>query len=379
MKHAPHRLVDSRLNAVVASVACLFACGASLVGSLQGTARDILFLQWLAGVFGVLGIVFAAFRGGWDLHENPRAFTRWWGLPFPLRRTRVSVDGVTHVEVALHLVFRRRWHRVVSRVRLCGSGQPVDVAVTEDGPQARRLAESLCRFWRLPLHDESSGDLVVREFDEVDLPLWQRLVDAGKPPRLPPDLKNAVATQRRTEEGLRVDLPAPRVDSRTRADSAVRLVALLILCPLGFLLASSFFPSRGGPVVWWVGAACLAFLVVLELLPLRALKTEQTTVLLTAAGLEVITHGGGSTRRVRLPLDELEELVLFQPPPLPEVPLLDGLLPRGTGLLARGDAMDLRFGEHLPAREQRHLHAVMLHVIHGLGKTRQPASHPGRS
>ncbi|MGE0489810.1 MAG: hypothetical protein AB7S38_11435 [Vulcanimicrobiota bacterium] len=286
----------------------------------------------------LIGVGMLCYRAEVILYPEQGKAEYYAGFLFPLLKESVNFDAFESVRH--HLERRVHGNKNSSRTtyHFCTKLQGANMLAvheSQDPLAGRRAAESVSRLTGLPLHDDSTGRLVVREPGQLDEPLIARLKAEPRPSQRcdPPE-----GTRLRFERaGQVLTFEMPTVD----------LVVLF-----GKVLLVAIFLGA----VALLGAGLKVALVVFSILPVmfflvllftpteRALKVDM-------AGLALTTVSPLGERTTTIPWDELEELH-----------------PGGGGVFAISDRTRLQFGKALadPDREwmvdQLYAHAVTLEL-----------------
>lgn len=330
-------------------------------------------MPWYFGV--PFGLAFAAAgagvllgRAGVILNRRDCTVTTWWGLLVPFRRTRREL--AEFAQVVLNREVRRSKNSMytVYPVRL-GGPKPVLIEEPRDYARARRVAEEISAFLSRPLADSSSGTLIVRQPDELDESLRDHARRTGARWELPP--QPAVIRSELQVEGARIVVRIPPPGVRPAVVIGVVLAGLVPLAIFAVflmpLLAAGKLPA--GPVLL-VAAACLALIELPLLFFVMAGRTPMRVVV-GPDGLSVERQGLLRGRRVHLPANEIEELILPRSATEGVAPVDAAALAGPAGMLlkslsktsqrgiqARSDTATAEFGQGLAPEELRWLHAV---------------------
>lgn len=138
-------------------------------------------------------LVVALSRRGFTLEPETRTLTIWWGIGVPLRRRSQALGASTHVSVHRETSGAGASSSVTFLIHIHRSDTVIPAALpaTPDYVTARRFAELAAKSLHLPLHDDTSGTLVVREAGSLDEPFGDRMLrtrggapaPVGPPPR----------------------------------------------------------------------------------------------------------------------------------------------------------------------------------------------------
>jgi hypothetical protein len=124
-------------------------------------------------VFIVVGTGLAFGRSGVRIDLLRRSIVKWQGLMVPMRSQKLSLDSFQKVTLSQESRGDSDSRTVVYPVRLKSAGRTADVEISapQSYERARAKAEELAKFTCFPLEDSTSGTVVIRSADALDLPI----------------------------------------------------------------------------------------------------------------------------------------------------------------------------------------------------------------
>jgi hypothetical protein len=230
---------------------------------------------------------------------------------------------------------------------------PLEVLAPELLLPTRKLAEQLARSLRVPLHDSSSGALVVRSADLLGAPLRDRLRREPPTAQRHSDVAPGRLSVRRAGADTVCKLPPAGVQVRQATMAAALVVGTGVTAltdTVGNRSLASFLIVMLGVAVWfplsvWLLRAAFARDVV---------RFGRDGIHLRRWGLPWSTH---------IPAGELEELIVVEHERRPTLSEPKGYLVAGAHLTARSDKRTLDIGDHLSSAEVQWLHASICDAI----------------
>jgi len=318
-------------------------------------------------VFATVGAALVFGRSGTILDRRGGSVTTWWGLLVPFRRTVRPLADFQSVVIAREVRRSKNSTYTVYPVRLTAQGTPhVEVQEPRDEHAARSVGEELARFLGVRLVDHSMGATVVREADQLDESLRDRVqrggerLDVGEPP---PD-----ARSRRSVAGdaLVFELPP----TGFKAGHIIAMVVGLII-PAGVfsgILARlvSAGKALGGPELLLLGVVALLFvgvpfLAFFATAVRHALRRSRVEV--SPRELRVTQPGILGSRTKAIPTDQLEELEVVGLKALTGQRAAPAFLTSGDAIVARSDRLTIVFGAGLSRAELDWMRAVIWNVV----------------
>lgn len=301
----------------------------------------------------VIGAVFLLMGLGLLLHVSRRVIHRergtvdvFRGIAVPFWHKTLPLDGFDQVRLDIFYVSngqgaaRKRY-----RVSLVSPTGPTCSLMTASRyRQARREAERVSAYVRLPMADHSSKNMSIRQPDELDRPVvedWRKEGVPAQHPDLPADSRLGV---RQDGTELVVDLPRAGLTGPRAVLAAAMLPGLGV--PLWLLASDNGFDAgalaRHGMFVLPFMLAPFAVMGCLVLW----YSASRECVRVGPKRISVVRQLGPFCRRVSIASDALEELIVRDVRTLPPLGLRTG------GLILRSDDRTCTVGTALSRDEQ---------------------------
>ncbi|MCA9795928.1 MAG: hypothetical protein KC910_29170 [Candidatus Eremiobacteraeota bacterium] len=286
----------------------------------------------------LIGVGMLCYRAEVVVYPERGKVESYRGFLFPVLKESVPFGQLEMVRHRLVKRIRRSKNGTRTTFHFCTSLQGNDslaIHESQDPLAGRRAAEELSRLTGLPLHDDSTGSLIVRGPGQLDEPLIARL---KREQRESEPVEPPTGSRLRFERsglGLNFELPTPDMAAMVgRALTVAGLMSLMTLLGVG---------QKAALVVLLL---CPTLLLALVMLTPReqALKAD-------AAGLGLVMASPLGRRTTTIPWSELEELHHG-----------------GGGVFAISDQTRLKFGAGLMDADrdwmvgQLHAHAATLEL-----------------
>lgn len=228
------------------------------------------------------------------------------GAFFTFKRTRIPLSGITHVSLSREVKTSKSKNGTktysVYPVKLMGRGE-FESSDSMEYDYARREAESIAQYLRLPIEDSSSGTLTRREYDELNDSLAQRRRKAGERvqlPVLPQDTHLHVSE----ENGITtISLPPPR------NKWFQMVINMLLIVPIYFLVSNFMGLDQADTPAWfryWVLGIVFVPFCWSTLLVFVSMRTQRLLIL-SHQGMQYVRKFL-LRRDQRISKQELEEL-----------------------------------------------------------------------
>jgi hypothetical protein len=359
---------------------------ATAEGGFAGSALAVLF----GLIFTTIGGLLIFGRSGLIIDRRENRVVQWQGLLVPLRRTVRPLDNFDGVRIDCN-----RGDKTTTYPVQLKKGDSTTGAITIESPtdyqQARRSAESLARFVRMPLEDRSSGKPVIRDSDHLDESLRERVRRLGEEQGFFPPQPLPMRTKvEQTADGVILSIP----HSTFGTGRLFRLVVALIIAGVAaFVVLPGLLAIPAPPLIRYliIGFVVL-FSVLMPLLAALRSSAGSSRVTVTRAFLRVEEGFGRKGRAIEIPADELEELEyadrramlkaldmsgmkklkdfgdtgtprLPDGRPVPMMVLRIARLVPSHGITARSDRAVVTFGKGLPDEELAYLHFLVRKIL----------------
>lgn len=351
---------------LIFGLAFLIAGGMGKVAdSKTGHPTELLFLVPFSLIFMAVGAAFVFGRRGIIIDRSTRRATAWWGLLSPFYRRERPLNGLAEVSVSREVRKGNKSTTTVYPVRLKGGSAPFNVVEPTDYEEARRSAEQIAKFLGLPMVDNSTGQAVRREADELDMPLRDQLARRGQDIAWPEPPAGMRCTYEVADDTVTIDVPRNRLSPIRKLSMISGLVPAIVI--LIVLHSSGLLRGHGAhdvfrlPLLMFFGAICI--------LPLAAtvfsgLLLAMRRVRITASPRELrVTTRGLLTHEEAIPTNELEELIVT-PRPAGMPAFLASIL-GSPPLIARSDRLTITISLDVTPEELDWIHKAILYVVTG--------------
>jgi len=293
---------------------------------VEGDPGPWYFMVPFGSIFATVGLVLMLGRRGIVIDRQRHRVVKWYGLLFPMIRREKFLTLCDRLTLTREVQKSDKSTRIVYPVRLEGNDQDAAIHIEEplDYQEARRTAESLAEFLRLPLEDLSSGKEVVREPDRLDESIRERARRTGEemPDAPAPSQMRSTLTE---ESGtLHIRIPPTGVTSVHR----FHLIAVLIFVGVAaFVLRPFLSVDAQDPMSFlFIGFIGVGF-VLLPLVSVLSRVAGQARRGCTVQASRSLLRVEQGKRVTEILVDELEELEIHEsPPPAGITKTPDGLL-----------------------------------------------------
>jgi hypothetical protein len=169
----------------------------------------------------ILGLVFAIVGGGVMfgcseklIDGDNRQVTSWWGLRagwllVPFKKSVYSFDDFQSVTVCEKVRKSSDSSDTCYPVRIESAGDSVTVEEPRDYHKSRQRAEEVAKLMGLPMQDSTSGEVVVREAEQLDDSLRDQFQRTGERLDVPVQPDGCRVSYRLEGDALVLDLPSP--------------------------------------------------------------------------------------------------------------------------------------------------------------------------
>lgn len=285
---------------------------------------------WVPTIFAVLGLSIAGFRWRKVIDLDAPAVIDEYTWLWLRWRQQEPLTTLCRVEIGVGQERGSSKNRyIVYPVRVHGVEHAKEVDANREILASRKVGERIARTAVIPLHDLSSGGLVIRAPGQLDQPYVHRMVEADLAVN-PPDQASTMLAE--GENGVVLTIPSFAGAVMTKTIGII--FVLVIVGAFLHRLGSWIWPSVGIS-----GAAIVIVVMVLHRTGMLATKVNAGVV-----GLRV--------GRRTMPIDAMEELDVTS----------DSGIHR---LRAISDSQMIEFGAGLSVEELRFIRAVILLAMRG--------------
>ena len=361
----------------------------------EGGGPPLMVTVIFGAVFTALGAALMFGRSGMIIDRRKRSIVRWSGLLVPMKKTTYPLDYHDRITIRKDLRRSEKHTYYAYPIVLKGShGVSEGIVFDEptDYPQARRTAEEITTFLKMPLVDTTSGREVIREPDRLDESIRERAnrtkeeVTTFHPP---PGMRARVGEESGT---LIIEIPPQRLTIEHYKRMAILMVigAVALCIVIGF---NNLGHLNAHHLV--VYAPIGIFVLLFAIRPI--LRQARSSCRITASRdmLRVEQRTSKRGRVTEIPVDELEDFVIgdanlpagvsrtpdgrYQAQGVPVSPRHSGgysdeqamagtkllaklsliIRPAGPSITASSDKATINFGQGLREEELRYLHALI--------------------
>ena len=344
---------------LLAGLGVIAAAFAVKFGALNGD-MPLYFGLPFGAVFALIGYCLVFGRSGIQADYASGEIVKWWGFPMPVRRTTYAIKSARDVRIAREVRRSDKSSYVVFPVYIEFDGdESLKVSEPRQEQKTRQTAEQVAEFLRLPLADATSGAVVTRSHDELDLNVKQRFRQ-GRLEAVIPDIPVALKS--------RIDFDGSKlaIDIPPAGPQPAYLIALLALLGFGgfvnFVFFIPFFSQfeMEGMANWLPIAFAALFLAVPGLAAVRLLAQMffvRESISATSHGVE-FRRGWIARRCWTLSAEQIEEIELG----------VDSNARRVSSrsqraIAIRTDERTIRVGRHLKEEEKAYLLALLRAVL----------------
>ncbi len=237
-------------------------------------------------------------------------------------------------------------------VRLLSGGDEVELSNGWGEKQARAIGERVADYMGLPLHDETSGEMVVREAGALNESVAARAQRLGEDVHWPKPARHKRITVRQEGDATVLDLPRP--SRKMIKEGVVGLVFLLaiyggVLGGMAYAWGTQLMKMADG-VAASLGAAIVPAVLIIPVVYVLlfgvALLVAQERVEITPRAFRRIWLFPKGAWTLKLPADEIEELV-----------------ESGDNVLLRTDRKTCRVGYTLSKKDRRWLRQAIRYLL----------------
>lgn len=287
-------------------------------------------------------------------HEGCVVRRSWGALFIPLFRRTYSLSRFSQV-TARPKEASSEHGSTTYVVALEGNGLRVMLRELLDREDAYRMARDMAREHGIGLWDATPGMTVERSSSALRQPLKSRLQPSTHAPGSPSAPKAGRLKLQREGESFVIQLPSPSRNPRLKFAAVVGLAAAAVgTAP--FVLDAVRDGKAMGELALFFIVPMVALGVGLVLFQNRgilgALRTQEV-IIVSPKELVVLQGGAAQAGPVRIPMEDLEDVIPGKSPLPPELP----------GLLLRGRKVSCCLGAGLDDQELKELREMILHAV----------------
>ncbi len=250
-------------------------------------------------------------------------------------------------------------------VRLLGAPEmKFDISQSRSESEARKAAEDIAKFLSLPIHDETSGKLRIRESDLLDENIkdkFEKGLESNEIPNPPAKLKSRIHYD---GSSLQVEVPPPGFN-------AGFLVAIVFICLFELIFLTTFaipFLSEtdlSGVFLIFAAVFGLMFLglptwILIRLIGSSFMATQSVSV----SNATLTVAKGWPTRKTKsIPANEIEEFIIGIKKPGTRGNKSVITFGANKEVLAISDTDQVSFGAGLPQDEVEYIYALAKGIL----------------
>ena len=275
-----------------------------------GGGAPLLVTVIFGSIFTAVGAAMMFGRSGMIIDRRKGTLVRWSGLLVPMKKTTYPLGYHDRITIRKELRSGEKRTYYVYPIVLEGShGDTEGIVFDEptDYSQARRTAEEITAFLKLPLVDTTSGNEVVREPDKLDESIRERArrtnerVEAFDPP---PDMRARVREEYGT---LIIEIPPQKLTrEHYKAMAILMIIGVAALC--AFIGVNNLRHLNVHNLM--VYAPIGIFVLLFAIRPI--LRNARSSSFITASRdmLRVEQCSSKGSKVTEIPVDELEDFVV---------------------------------------------------------------------
>jgi hypothetical protein len=280
--------------------------------SIQGEVPPLYFGLPFGGIFAAVGAAIVFGRAGATIDRRRQSLVKWWGMLGLSRRSEYFLPDFSQVTLRKEVRKGNNSSYTVYPVCLSSEGRQESVTLEEprDYGAARDLAERVAKLVDKPLADSSSGTVVVRQPDCLDLSLRDAARSSGERievPDPPPQMRSNV-----TIDGSRVsiEIPATGIQGAHKLAMGVLFAFLVLEVPFLFPALTRGDSISGADLPLFFAFGTIAFVVPVIAFGRLILSSSHKRVFVRASsdGLRVEERAPLRSGVTEIPGHELEEL-----------------------------------------------------------------------
>jgi hypothetical protein len=261
-------------------------------------------------IFLVLSLVFLLARKGLVLDKGRGEILKWYGLLIPMKTSTLRTEEFDKVKIIKEEKRTKNSKVIFYPVKLVkkNTEDSFTVDTFTNYHEGRVFAEKIALFFELPLHDESTGQLQIRQPADLNKSIKQLAKEKGEKVELPAMPPNMTASVKQDGEGIIIEIPVTRTTLTPFFPAVASTVGVAIF--LIFFAKIVFSASANKPYIF------LAILVGVVLYAVIAWKLADIkskkgwVVRASPISLNITEVKWGGKKVFEIPVDELEEFRL---------------------------------------------------------------------
>jgi len=276
----------------------------------KGTPPPWFVSAIFGSVFTLIGVALTFGRSGMVIDRRKRTIMYWYGLLVPMKKTFRHLHYYNRITVEKDLRRAEKRTYYAYPIVLKGSRDASEGIVFDeptDYPEARRTAEEIATFLKLPLADTTSGKEVIREPEKLSESVRERAKRTGErvvtldpPPGMTARVREEFGT-------LIIEIPPQKV-------TIEHYKRMAILAIIGFAAAFVFLGGRNllhlrpHELMLYVPIGLCILLFVSR--PIRHQRSRSYRIKASRDMLRVEKRSSNRLGVTEIPVDELEDFVM---------------------------------------------------------------------
>ncbi|MDP6507078.1 MAG: hypothetical protein QF886_25855, partial [Planctomycetota bacterium] len=200
---------------------------------------------------------------------------------------------------------------IVHLISLLGEDDAeLSVQAPKDCQVARRKAEQVAKFLSIPLHDETTDPHTIRNPDELDIPLREKILEEGPVPEPPAQPEKSKVKTRREGDDLVFEIPEPGFHAAYVM--TIGIMSAFMVLPMLFLYV---FIRAAMENLFLIPVCIVVFLVFIVpmgylILDIYSLATGKERLRVSPSGVHLKREAVLGSEDLQISVDELEEVSL---------------------------------------------------------------------
>lgn len=298
------------VSLIFIAIGLLMLASASGIVEVPNSPPTVMLI--VGTIFLVLSLVFLLARKGLVFDKGRGEILKWYGLLIPMKTSTLRTEEFDKVKIIKEEKRTKNSKVIFYRVRL-GRKNTEDsftVDTFTNYHQGRVFAEKIALFFELPLHDESTGQLQIRQPSDLNKSIRQLAKEKGEKVEVPAMPHNMTASIKQDEKGVIIEIPVTRTTLAPFFPAVASSVGVAIF--LIFFAKILFSASANKPYIF---SAILVGVVLYAVIAwkLADIKSKKGWVVQASPiSLNITEVKWGGKKVFEIPVDELEEFRLIE-------------------------------------------------------------------
>lgn len=238
---------------------------------------------------------------------------KWYEIIVPVKTARWGTEEFEKISIKKEKP-NKKSKVLLYPVRLVknGSDDFLEIDSPMNYPHARMLAEKIAQTLELPIHDESTGQLQVREFTDINKSVRQLAEGRGEKVDVPPTPADMVSSIKHDDGGVIVEIPPTVIDIFAYFPAVVGIIMSVFVAILFGKFLSSLFTDTPYLLPAIFGAVVLFSVTLWKVT--KAKSKKGWVIKVSPLSLNITEIRGGGKKIIEILADELEEFRLIESP-----------------------------------------------------------------